>query len=351
MDLRGVSGGNILTCRAEFIYFLDYLFDMNKKEDYKLFSTLKNIVNTSTESVLIDGREIIFLDKTHDTAFVKKIQALFVELLRDNIFSKQFPVLYIYFEPDASKFLKDAADPYAFAYVNKKDALNGERNVHFELKSIYARFKTKSISVDSINNPKIVEMFLRTLNHELTHVLHFEEKQIQEMEITVQQRLAKTLAQVQTVENKHKADIRLYLRMFLSLLHLEGLAKYCEQRLNMKAEMSRTYVELVGNIAKKETDEYMAHLQECIEGKIMWQEFMQLPLVQAIPYEIGDVMVMTILLGDHEMGIRKLTKLTTFEFIRKYEDCCVIVGFKPIVSLTSREGIFDYKKEVKRVGK
>ncbi len=46
---------------------------MDKKEDYAtLFSNTKCIVNTNKKSVFIDGREIIFVDKTNDTAFVKK---------------------------------------------------------------------------------------------------------------------------------------------------------------------------------------------------------------------------------------------------------------------------------------
>ncbi len=247
--------------------------------------------------------------------------------------------------------MNNATDPYAFAYVNKEDALRGERNVHFEIKSIYAKFQMKGIPVDSINNPEIVKMFLQTLNHELTHVLHFEEKQIQEMELTVQQRLTKVLAQVQVIGNRNTVDIRLYLRIFLYLLHLEGLAKYGEQILNMKAEMSRKYVETVENIVKKEIEEYMIQLNECMNGKITSEEFMRLPMVQGIPYDIGDVMVMTILLADHDMGIRKLTKITTFEFVRKYENCCMVLGFKPIVSLTSGKGIFDYKRMVEMVRK
>jgi len=55
---------------------------MNKKEDYAtLFSNTKGIVNTNKKSVFIDGREIIFVDKTNDTAFVKDAEEMIEGLM------------------------------------------------------------------------------------------------------------------------------------------------------------------------------------------------------------------------------------------------------------------------------
>ncbi len=54
-------------------------------------------------------------------------------------------------------------------------------------------------------------------------------------------------------------------------------------------------------------------------------------------------MVYTILFVDHKTNFEMVLHFQPFEFIRKYEDCMKIKGLQPILSVTSGDGILDYK--------
>jgi len=78
-------------------------------------------------------------------------------------------------------------------------------------------------------------------------------------------------------------------------------------------------------------------------------------------YHFGYHMVYTILFVDHKTNFEQILRFQPFEFIRKYEECMKIKGLQPIISVTSGDGILDYKlllaeltaavRELKRISK
>ena len=66
-------------------------------------------------------------------------------------------------------------------------------------------------------------------------------------------------------------------------------------------------------------------------------------------YTIGLHMTYVILYIDNETNLNQVANLTAFKFIKKYESCMKKVNLKPVVSLTSGEGIIDYKRLVNQI--
>ncbi|MBI2102993.1 hypothetical protein HYT55_04090 [Candidatus Woesearchaeota archaeon] len=54
-------------------------------------------------------------------------------------------------------------------------------------------------------------------------------------------------------------------------------------------------------------------------------------------------MVYTILFVDRKTNFEQVLHFQPFEFIRKYGECMKIKGLQPVISLTSGDGILDYK--------
>ena len=57
-------------------------------------------------------------------------------------------------------------------------------------------------------------------------------------------------------------------------------------------------------------------------------------------------MVYVIIFSNDELSLIDLTKMNSFEFVKKYEESCFKLGLKPLISLTSGAGMFDYKRVI-----
>lgn len=66
-------------------------------------------------------------------------------------------------------------------------------------------------------------------------------------------------------------------------------------------------------------------------------------LVKKSWYSTGYHMVYTILFVDHKTNFEMVLHSRPFEFIRKYEECMEIKGLQPVISVTSGDGLLDYK--------
>lgn len=168
-------------------------------------------------------------------------------------------------------------------------------------------------------------------------------------------------------------DTRYNIKLFLDLLFQEGIAIYAQNQNKYPFEvdfLQGQYGSMV-QIIEKQVMYYIDVVIQVAGGlseKIVGEKRMQqLPTydkkqIQGIhkrflnlgeslrisSYALGPHMVYTTLFGNEDVSLFALMKMNSFEFTENYEKACSHLGIRPLVSLTSGHGIFDYKKVLER---
>ncbi len=211
-----------------------------------------------------------------------------------------------------------------------------------------------NINAERIYGSESEQHWRRIIAHELTHLFHDYLSGTIRRYYRTSKRLDRALSEVQKrmeVDLAHD-DLRvLYFRLFRKIF-TEGIAKYYE---NLKMGITVISEDHFQDIYETEKED-LNYVKEKLA--LALNEILKLSsnrkssgglsnsfveLLKRHWYSTGYHMVYTILFVDHKTNFEQVLHFQPFEFIRKYEECMVIKGLQPVISVTSGKGILDYK--------
>ncbi len=285
------------------------------------------------EKYIIDGREVILISRTKED-FPPKLREIILIVCRTQSIAQHFPKLTFV----ATDFRKERI----VGQIRIKDLLKRKSMVY-----INAYLQTEE--AESYSAKEAEKIWRDTIIHELTHLLHESATKIFQKLDSTNQKLRSSLKRQDTsVNQQDHVSLRIALFYFIRYVFAEGIAVCYEasrtenllfaervfESLYRHASNVMYFLEI--NIQLYSTEKKRTFLKE----GFLWIEK---ELKREI-YNIGTHLVYSILFIDHKMTLEKIIQMEPFEFIRKYEACMTSKGLKPVISVTSGQGTFDYKK-------
>ncbi len=271
----------------------------------------------------IDGREIIIVNESNiGKKTLYEIECSILSICKTQPIAANFPK--ITFKLKSTVEDKNVANLIPWSWINVDDFIKGEMIVYINTPIFIARPETR----------------LRMIVHELTHLQQELISNYLQKRLTESKRLAEAISRQMVFKNKTDIpELRRWFRRYIELLPSEGIAKFSEKVVYGQINFSRSqFME-----GYKKSEASMMSFPEDSPNYVKH--------LQTSSYTVGLHMVYTILYLDHEMTLDLLAGMNPFQFIKKYEACMKAAGLKPIVSLTSGKGLFDYKKMVGKLWK
>ncbi len=305
----------------------------------------KEILNADYE-----GRKIIILDDSKDINKndLKKIEEEIVLFFKTSPIAKRFPKITIVLESH-----KHSID---YAWVYEKEIAKKEIVVYLNLLSIIKNKRIKFID--------------ETIIHELIHVLNsfivdFRKRRINQL-ARLEKVFQSSFMEILQTEPGIR-DIRQSLLLFLHYLQNEGLAEFYGYYLTKRIQFNKKHFLRLYERSKKETEftekiwinyitgkkltekiwvSYVVEKKKRNLKKIEEIENKFLEGMHVLSYLVGMHMVYTLIYVNCDLNTKKLAKLSPQKFVKKYETAMKLKGLRPVVSLTSGDGILDYKRMV-----
>jgi len=241
-----------------------------------------------------------------------------------------------------------------------------------------------------------IERVRKHVTHEATHILQILEGTFLQAQIGARQRLQGALKEYTLLLGEEEKEFikllrsaepefnvsperefienilkrtRNTLKMFVDLLLVEGIAEYSgtlaqypfdinflhgqyEQLKKIVNDKVVTYFRTLTNMGRKYSEIILEEKEHPALPKLSPKQILDFekPVkrmfqdIQGAVYDIGPHMVYVILFGNEKLSVTDLIKMNRMQFIAGYEEACHNLGLRPLVSVTSGKGIFDYKK-------
>ncbi len=269
---------------------------------------------------IIDGRRVYVCSK--ESEYLDKYTPWILQICSSRKVAKFFPTLWF--------SLERSTDEAAYIFVD--EAAKGIAKVYL-VPSEIPDFKT----------------FDAYAIHELIHLWHnylsgWARKQENSSEL-LSQVIKKLL--LNELQKPNLPNLRQLLHYFVWELQAEGIAQYAQFYAEGKIVFTENY--------------FLKHYRDCrIYAQNLNEALLELPTrfnklqvklkieagVSGLRYSIGTHMVYSLLFLDQELTLTRIAKMNHFTFIKKYEACMEKRGLRPVVSLTSGAGDFDYKRSL-----
>lgn len=138
--------------------------------------------------------------------------------------------------------------------------------------------------------------------------------------------------------------MRFYFLRFVFQLYIEGVAKYCGETIPFKPKL------LLGNynIRKEDMENFILSIRNTIENNIFNEEELD-NFIQYLMYYLGQHMTYFILYSNTKTNLFELVNIDHVKFIKLYEKACNKLNFKPLISYSSKKGLFDYSSTIKEL--
>ncbi len=304
-----------------------------RREIYINFVEIKRIV---VEKHFINGREIIIIDQSRAEKQTKDFcRKIILQFCAAEEAAKLFPVIYFEWEDNLR-------DP--LFHVSLEEMMKGRAKVFIVLPKLEAEFR------DS-DTKKMAKFCESALVHEFAHLQQNLMTNYFVRQEKAAQRLKAKWNTLETIPLSSRIS-RFNFREFLVLLLPEGIATFCERYRRKEVSYSEEYFQFaVRNAALpitviKELLELLSLGRSRTLSSKNTERINKLwsYLLRVAIYDLGFHMVYSILYVDHEAVPGDIINYDLFEFIKKYEDCIIAKGYKPLISATSGRGEIDYKK-------
>ena len=155
------------------------------------------------------------------------------------------------------------------------------------------------------------------------------------------------------LQNTNLPNLRRLLFLFVLHLHTEGLATFIHNYAARNIQFSESsFLKYYQDARKAALNLDRQLFREA--NKTNEPDALDLAACFSGPqYTIGMHMVYTLLylapeITSGKIALGKIAKMNHFTFIKKYEACMLKRGLKPVVSLTSGAGDFDYKRSLQQ---
>ncbi len=275
----------------------------------------------------VEGREVIIENTT--TTSIPHITASILGVCKEYEVAKLFPKLHFVIVPNNGK---QAGYVISDSHENSK--------IHL---------------MDNIEDDS-KEFIYKVIVHEISHLWHFEDKKLFLRQNEAYRKLSIAISKKVKVETSSQKKINLassrkYLKEFLLKIILEGFAEVCQRIVMQKLTFSEPNFEILYGIAEKEV----------LNINILWKKWIEeaensltwLTLIQEIESYtknlIGIHILYSILFMNHNLSLEDLRHLTPFKMVQMYEVIIMQKGKKPVFSITSGNGILDYRRMVREL--
>ncbi len=292
------------------------------------------------EKYNINGRKVVIVIKSKGVD-IRILKEEILDVMKTYNFPEDFPNITFLIET----FKQNNRAP-ASAFVDPDKLKRKKAFIHINTE-ILTSFK-------DMNLTKLKELISDTLKHEITHIWHDYKSGAIQRQAKVGDRMYKnvyrTLYKEDSIEELYNT-IRFGLAEFINKLYTEGLAEYktLYTSSNSNYEFQNNYrkAKSRAEYTIKELNNIITLITPKNVSKII--EDVDYITSNGDLYTIGLHMTYVILYIDNETNLNQVANLTAFKFIKKYESCMKKVNLKPVVSLTSGEGIIDYKRLVNQI--
>lgn len=295
----------------------------------------------------IDGRSIKIIDKTNLNKDTKdSITEVILTICENSKIAKNFE--NITFILENKKFMgryNNSLD--SFMGIDTKEVYSGKNIIH--INGLYLKDKELSISPKDFKTYFFQESS-DVIPHELTHIWHYRFSNvfgvIKKANLILSKKLQKILF-YSSVDNL--TELRGAFNSLFNFFCTEGIATYCSYSENNLAPFE-----------KRVFDKFYHDAMTVFQGfqsSIYWKKHTKdkegikkfIKDLSVGKYMVGLHVIYAILYMDSETTIEKLSKMHPFKIIKEYEKHMAKSGYKPVISLTSGEGIFDYKNQLDKL--
>jgi len=284
---------------------------------------------------VIDGREIVVVNNTENDLprFVKVI----LLVCKTEPMAKHFPRITFEIKPDFSN-----------PQINMLKLSAGEAVVDI------GGDRINIMDIFKENRRPFEQQWFGIISHELAHLYHNYKSSTLVIFDKTKKRLLDSLERKNTLELDPLIYLRKMLFNFSRSIFTEGIATYyerlkLEEVLYSEKDFQRSYT-----TESFQVEYIIKQILMCLEGLTKknsnqhgisrWLRNIYVDLSTLLFYSTGYHMVYSILFVDHTTTFEDIINFQPFEFIKKYEQCMNIKGLRPVISATSGDGIFDYKR-------
>jgi hypothetical protein len=195
--------------------------------------------------------------------------------------------------------------------------------------------------------------FVESMRHEFRHLVDLKKNENHELRSAAAARIGPIAHKIQAsinVASPSYEHLRVAYFEFLNAMMLEGLARFAERQL----PLNKANFMLLYNSASLEqkklhpfTEKYLKSLPGYTDvGNIFYEVRKEF---YSASYRIGWHMVFTIRMMLPRIRPRNFFSMSQYQFIRLYEQACAKANIRPVVSLNSGKGMFDYNQIIKEL--
>jgi len=303
---------------------------------------LFDFVRYKKERCNVDGREIIIIDKSKlNKEKFKKLHKIILEICSNYKIAKYLPKIEFHIKhPKHGNKIEEVNvedKDYIVGWVDPRDLIDERFIVYL--------------------NPEYLESkkIKTNIAHEIAHIWHDYSSKIMSNKIEESDKLHDAIFKINKRFNEKTRslrDHREFLFFYFRSIHTEGLAKFCEAYAIGDVLMSEKNFNEIYKTTKQLPEmifdlwnSYLRKLGDNNEKERKDRESLLSVIGEKIStYDIGQHIIYSLLYLDHNLTIEKIAKLSFFKFIKKYEESMKSKNLKPLVSISSGEGILDYNR-------
>ncbi len=304
--------------------------------------------------VIADDSDISVKEKERVKIIIKLLFSSNEILLKFNFLKV---ILYEKFSPKDYRKIGHTLD------ISKQQLLSaeaeGEDSIKLNLGFLNFIFRDKSEY--NLTQKRLYDELLTILVHEAVHLLHqkfsnihiFIEKrraQIKEMMDKEQTKINFNSKQELYLDNtfflNNTYSVRLLVTQMLWKIYVEGIAVFFEElyvgNLNLDKDNFEVFYSNSKRHMQRAHNEFLANFRNLLKGeKISLISLNE--IANVLSYDVGKHIIFSIKFLDPKISDEELLRLSIYTLIRKYEQLMLKAERKPVISLYSKTGIFDYK--------
>ncbi|MBW3020180.1 hypothetical protein KY334_02710 [Candidatus Woesearchaeota archaeon] len=237
-------------------------------------------------------------------------------------------------------------------YINKYDIREGKYRIHINEDYLLLYSSQKKDTTKEIREFMYYEL-KRILEHEIVHLWHFRVNHVEEIMEKNAHKLSNAIYKIKNQKLRSWKKIRIFLLELIQLIVYEGAAKYSEmfkKGVPLNEKSAKAVYKNSENLAKKLQNNFNEVYKPLIEGKnligaeIYWLKEDS----KDIPYDLG-MHIYHYILTFTDYTFEELCELKYNKLIKLYEKTCDDQNIKPLVSLNSKKGVFDFSKNVQKL--
>ena len=288
------------------------------------------------EKFFLNQREVIIIDRIYPGKDIKTIN--FIEGIKQEIVLYCSSALDAKLFPSITFILEETKKEVA--WINTPEIIGGKAVIY--LSPLF--MLEKSNGRTNLIRPNLSS----TIQHELNHIWDEQETGMLSLYSQVEQKTNKLLAE--SPISTDFSNVRKDLLNFFWKLRLEGLPTYLKHRKTLfftKEAFEQSYgqAEIEVKVVHNRWASFLVYAHDQRNSKN--SASLLAKKMRDCYYTVAPHLLYTIIFAEKgNLTFKEIIRMRTFAFIKLYESCARKLGYSPLVSATSGDGILDYKRMV-----